>query len=72
MADFQPFRALHNDLAVAGPLQDLIAPPYDVLDAEQRAALEVRQSRPSGRSNSTTAAPTASRRFAAVCSRASP
>ena len=42
MADFQPFRALHYDLAVAGPLQDLIAPPYDVVDAEQRAALEAR------------------------------
>jgi uncharacterized protein (DUF1015 family) len=42
MADFQPLHALHYDLAVAGPLQDLIAPPYDVVDAEQRAALEAR------------------------------
>ena len=42
MADLQPFRALHYDLGVAGPLQALIAPPYDVVDAEQRAALEAR------------------------------
>ncbi len=42
MADLQPFRALHYDLGVAGPLQDLIAPPYDVVDAEQRAALLAR------------------------------
>lgn len=42
MADLLPFRALHYDLGVAGPLQDLIAPPYDVLDARQRAALAAR------------------------------
>jgi uncharacterized protein (DUF1015 family) len=39
MADVQPLRALHYDLSVAGPLDDLVAPPYDVIDAEQRAAL---------------------------------
>jgi len=39
MADLQPLRALHYDLGVAGALKDLIAPPYDVVDAEQRAAL---------------------------------
>jgi len=39
MADLQPLRALHYDLGVAGPLKDLIAPPYDVVDAEQRTAL---------------------------------
>lgn len=39
MADLQPFRALHYDLEVAGPLAALIAPPYDVVDAEQRTAL---------------------------------
>jgi uncharacterized protein (DUF1015 family) len=39
MADVQPLRALHYDPAVAGPLQDVVAPPYDVIDAEQRAAL---------------------------------
>jgi uncharacterized protein (DUF1015 family) len=39
MADVQPLRALHYDPAVAGDLGDLVAPPYDVIDAEQRAAL---------------------------------
>jgi uncharacterized protein (DUF1015 family) len=39
MADVQPLRALHYDPAVAGPLQDVVAPPYDVIDATQRAAL---------------------------------
>ncbi len=42
MADLQPLRALHYDLAVAGPLQGLIAPPYDVVDTDQRAALQAR------------------------------
>jgi uncharacterized protein (DUF1015 family) len=39
MADVQPLRALHYDQAVAGPLQDLVAPPYDVIDPAQRAEL---------------------------------
>ncbi len=39
MADVQPLRALHYDTAVAGPLADLVAPPYDVIDAADRAAL---------------------------------
>jgi uncharacterized protein (DUF1015 family) len=39
MADVQPLRALHYDPAAAGPLQDVVAPPYDVIDSEQRAAL---------------------------------
>lgn len=42
MADVRPLRALHYDQAAAGPLQDLVAPPYDVIDAEQRAMLEAR------------------------------
>lgn len=42
MADVQPLRALHYDQAAAGPLQDLVAPPYDVIDAEQRAELAAR------------------------------
>ena len=42
MADVQPLRALHYDQAVAGPLQDLVAPPYDVIDPPQRAALQAR------------------------------
>jgi uncharacterized protein (DUF1015 family) len=42
MADIQPLRALHYDLSAAGPLADLTAPPYDVIDADQRAALIAR------------------------------
>ncbi|MGB2712083.1 MAG: DUF1015 domain-containing protein [Conexibacter sp.] len=42
MAEIQPLTALHYDLATAGPLQDLLAPPYDVIDAERRAALAAR------------------------------
>ena len=45
MADLQPLRALHYDLDVAGPLQALIAPPYDVVDAGQRVALQARSPR---------------------------
>jgi uncharacterized protein (DUF1015 family) len=39
MADVRPLRALHYDQSVAGPLQDLAAPPYDVIDDAQRAQL---------------------------------
>jgi uncharacterized protein (DUF1015 family) len=39
MADVQPLRALHYDPAKIGSLQDVVAPPYDVIDAAQRAAL---------------------------------
>jgi uncharacterized protein (DUF1015 family) len=39
MADVEPLRALHYDLLAAGRLSDLVAPPYDVLDAEQRSEL---------------------------------
>jgi uncharacterized protein (DUF1015 family) len=42
MADVQPLRALHYDPAVAGPLQNVVAPPYDVIDASQRAELIAR------------------------------
>jgi uncharacterized protein (DUF1015 family) len=42
MADVQPLEALHYDQAVAGPLQQLVAPPYDVIDGEQRAQLAAR------------------------------
>jgi uncharacterized protein (DUF1015 family) len=42
MADVQPLRALHYDQAVAGSLQDLVAPPYDVIDPPARAALQAR------------------------------
>jgi uncharacterized protein (DUF1015 family) len=42
MADVQPFRALHYDLARTGGLQPVAAPPYDVIDAAQRAELVAR------------------------------
>jgi uncharacterized protein (DUF1015 family) len=42
VADIEPLRALHYDLSKAGPLSDLAAPPYDVIDSEQRAALVAR------------------------------
>jgi uncharacterized protein (DUF1015 family) len=42
MADVQPFRALHYDLERVGGLQAVAAPPYDVIDAGQRAALVAR------------------------------
>jgi len=42
MADVEPLRALHYDQAVAGDLQDLVAPPYDVIDPQQREELAAR------------------------------
>jgi uncharacterized protein (DUF1015 family) len=42
MATIEPLRALHYDLARTGGLQDVVAPPYDVIDADQRAALASR------------------------------
>jgi uncharacterized protein (DUF1015 family) len=42
MATIQPLRALHYDLAKVGSLADVTAPPYDVIDADQRAALLAR------------------------------
>ena len=39
MAEIQPLRALHYDQAVVGALADVVAPPYDVIDDAQRAAL---------------------------------
>jgi uncharacterized protein (DUF1015 family) len=42
VADIQPLRTLRYDPAVAGPLGDLIAPPYDVIDDDQRAELAAR------------------------------
>ena len=37
MADVKPFRAERYDEAKAGPLERLVAPPYDVITPEQRA-----------------------------------
>ncbi|HEY7892263.1 MAG TPA: DUF1015 domain-containing protein [Solirubrobacteraceae bacterium] len=42
MAEIQPLRALHYNSAVTGSLGDVVAPPYDVIDADQRAALLAR------------------------------
>src|SRR4051794_12077806 len=42
MADVQPLRALHYDLAEVGSLDDVAAPPYDVIDPEQRRRLAAR------------------------------
>ena len=39
MARVEPLRALHYDLAVTGGLAPVISPPYDVIDAAQRAEL---------------------------------
>jgi uncharacterized protein (DUF1015 family) len=42
VADIQPLTALHYDLARVGSLRDVTAPPYDVIDPEQRAELLAR------------------------------
>jgi uncharacterized protein (DUF1015 family) len=42
MAEIKPLEALHYDLARTGGLQDVVAPPYDVIDETQRAELEAR------------------------------
>ena len=39
MADVQPLKALHYDLAKVGGLGAVASPPYDVIDAAERAAL---------------------------------
>jgi uncharacterized protein (DUF1015 family) len=45
MATIEPFRALHYDLDRVGGLQSVVAPPYDVIDADQRAELLSRSDR---------------------------
>ncbi len=39
MADVRPFKALHYDLGKVGSLDAVAAPPYDVIDAAERARL---------------------------------
>jgi uncharacterized protein (DUF1015 family) len=39
MTEIQPLHALQYDPAVVGPLADVTSPPYDVIDAAQRAQL---------------------------------
>ena len=41
MADAQPFRAVRY-AGAAGPLADLVAPPYDAVDDDERAELYTR------------------------------
>jgi uncharacterized protein (DUF1015 family) len=40
MPEIQPLRALRYDLDRTGGLQDVVAPPYDVIDSAHRAALQ--------------------------------
>jgi uncharacterized protein (DUF1015 family) len=42
VAEIEPLRALHYNLERTGGLQDVVAPPYDVIDAGQRAELEAK------------------------------
>ncbi|MGH2908140.1 MAG: DUF1015 family protein, partial [Solirubrobacteraceae bacterium] len=42
MAEIEPLRALHYDPAVTGPLQDVVSPPYDVIDEPMRDELVAR------------------------------
>jgi|SRR5579875_3096895 len=42
MAEIQPLAALHYDLERTDGLDPVVAPPYDVIDEDQRAALEMR------------------------------
>jgi uncharacterized protein (DUF1015 family) len=42
MAEVQPLRTLRYDPEVVGSLDEVIAPPYDVIDDEQRARLAAR------------------------------
>jgi uncharacterized protein (DUF1015 family) len=39
VAEVLPLKALHYDLEKVGSLADVVAPPYDVIDEEQRAEL---------------------------------
>ena len=45
MAVVKPFRALRYDEGTAGPLETLVAPPYDVIGEEERIALRRRSPR---------------------------
>ncbi len=42
MAEALPLQALHYDLGKVGSLADVVAPPYDVIDEDQRARLAAR------------------------------
>ena len=42
MAEIEPLEALHYNLQKTGGLQNVVAPPYDVIDAQQRRDLAAR------------------------------
>ena len=42
MAEVLPLNAVHYNLDAVGSFEDVIAPPYDVIDAEERRALVAR------------------------------
>jgi len=42
VVDFRPFRAIRYDTAEAGRMDDLICPPYDVINPSQERALRAR------------------------------
>src|SRR4051795_388527 len=42
MAEIQPLHAVHYDTHTAGALENLVAPPYDVIDDQMRAELEAK------------------------------
>jgi uncharacterized protein (DUF1015 family) len=42
VAEVRPIQALHYDLGKVGSLADVVAPPYDVIDEEQRSELIAR------------------------------
>src|SRR4051794_41770808 len=39
MAEIQPLHAVHYDTHTAGALENLVSPPYDVIDDQMRAEL---------------------------------
>jgi uncharacterized protein (DUF1015 family) len=45
VADVQPLRALRYDTGAVGGLQAVVAPPYDVIDDDERSALLARSER---------------------------
>jgi len=42
VTEFIPFRGFRYDTSIAGPLSDLVCPPYDVIDGAERERLYVR------------------------------
>ena len=42
MAEVLPLRGVRYDTTVSGPLEQLVSPPYDVIDGPMRARLAAR------------------------------